>query len=70
MQIVTIIPHDVKNWSNIQLELHQDKVRRPFRSIILPEGVIDSIVRDAREFLNTADWYVKLGVPHRRGYLL
>ena len=48
----------------------KNKVRRPLSSIILPEGVIDSIVRDAREFLSSADWYVKAGIPHRRGYLL
>ena len=48
----------------------KNKVRRPLSSIILPEGVIDSIVRDAREFLDSADWYVKTGIPHRRGYLL
>ena len=53
------------NWSSTK-----NKVRRPLSSIILPEGVIDSIVRDAREFLDTADWYVKTGIPHRRGYLL
>lgn len=53
------------NWS-----CTKNKVRRPLSSIILPEGVIDSIVRDAREFLDTADWYVKAGIPHRRGYLL
>ena len=53
------------NWS-----CTKNKVRRPLSSIILPEGVIDSIVRDAREFLNTADWYAKAGIPHRRGYLL
>jgi hypothetical protein len=61
-------PHfgpSIFNWS-----CTKNKVRRPLSSIILPEGVIDSIVRDAREFLDTADWYVKAGIPHRRGYLL
>ena len=53
------------NWNSTK-----NKVRRPISSIVLPEGVIDSIVRDAREFLDTADWYVKAGIPHRRGYLL
>ncbi|KAF8809901.1 P-loop containing nucleoside triphosphate hydrolase protein [Phlegmacium glaucopus] len=55
----------VFSWSSTK-----NKVRRPLSSIILPEGVLDSIVRDAREFLDTADWYVKAGIPHRRGYLL
>ncbi|KAF8153881.1 P-loop containing nucleoside triphosphate hydrolase protein [Crassisporium funariophilum] len=48
----------------------KSKVRRPLSSIILPEGVIDSLLQDAREFLETEDWYLKAGIPHRRGYLL
>lgn len=31
---------------------------------------MDSLVRDAQEFLATEDWYVEAGIPHRRGYLL
>ncbi|KAF9473951.1 P-loop containing nucleoside triphosphate hydrolase protein [Pholiota conissans] len=46
------------------------KQRRPLSSIILQEGVIHSLVQDAREFLQSEDWYVKAGIPHRRGYLL
>lgn len=53
------------NWG-----ITKNKMRRPLSSIILPEGVTDSIIRDAREFLDTADWYAKTGIPHRRGYLL
>ena len=37
----------------------KNKVRRP---IILPEGVIGSIVRDTREFLDTADWHTKFHI--------
>jgi chaperone BCS1 len=39
-------------------------------SIILPEGVVDSLVEDAQEFLGTENWYNEAGIPHRRGYLL
>lgn len=39
-------------------------------SIILPEGVVDSLVNDAKEFLDTENWYIEAGIPHRRGYLL
>ncbi|KAJ3501740.1 hypothetical protein NLJ89_g9203 [Agrocybe chaxingu] len=46
------------------------KYRRPLSSIILQEGVINSLVEDAREFLESEDWYLKAGIPHRRGYLL
>ncbi|KAJ6617315.1 hypothetical protein B0H10DRAFT_2190061 [Mycena sp. CBHHK59/15] len=31
------------------------------------EGFVDALVR---EFINTEDWYVEEGIPHRRGYLL
>ncbi|KAJ7500674.1 P-loop containing nucleoside triphosphate hydrolase protein [Mycena galericulata] len=52
-------------WNNVK-----HKVRRPLSSIILQEGVVDALVRDAREFIDTEDWYVEAGIPHRRGYLL
>ncbi|GLB44345.1 putative mitochondrial chaperone BCS1 [Lyophyllum shimeji] len=52
-------------WSNVK-----HKARRPLSSIILNEGVIESLVKDAREFIDTEEWYVDAGIPHRRGYLL
>ncbi|KAJ6631926.1 P-loop containing nucleoside triphosphate hydrolase protein [Mycena sp. CBHHK59/15] len=52
-------------WNNVK-----HKVRCLLSSIILQEGVVDALVRDAQEFINTEDWYVEAGIPHRRGYLL
>ncbi|KAJ6616879.1 P-loop containing nucleoside triphosphate hydrolase protein [Mycena sp. CBHHK59/15] len=52
-------------WNNVKR-----KTPRPLNSIILPEGVVDALVCDAKEFISTEDWYVKAGIPHRRGYLL
>ncbi|KAG6889201.1 hypothetical protein C0995_002661 [Termitomyces sp. Mi166 len=52
-------------WSNVK-----HKARRPLSSIILNEGVVESLVKDAKEFIDTEDWYVEAGIPHRRGYLL
>ncbi|KAF5378485.1 hypothetical protein D9615_007136 [Tricholomella constricta] len=52
-------------WSNVK-----HKARRPLSSIILNEGVVESLVKDAQEFIDTEDWYVDAGIPHRRGYLL
>ncbi|KAF7335785.1 hypothetical protein MVEN_02234500 [Mycena venus] len=46
------------------------KIRRPLSSIILPSGLLDSLVEDAEEFLRSEDWYISAGIPHRRGYLL
>ncbi|THU96877.1 P-loop containing nucleoside triphosphate hydrolase protein [Dendrothele bispora CBS 962.96] len=52
-------------WTNVKR-----KVRRSLSSIILQEGVIDSLVQDAKEFIETEEWYHERGIPHRRGYLL
>ncbi|KAJ6568096.1 P-loop containing nucleoside triphosphate hydrolase protein [Mycena vulgaris] len=46
------------------------KIRRPLSSIILPEGVVDALIRDAQEFFDAEDWYQNAGIPHHRGYLL
>ncbi|KAF7337400.1 hypothetical protein MSAN_02266300 [Mycena sanguinolenta] len=56
-------PH--QTWATVK-----HKMRRPLSSIILPEGVVDALVNDAKEFLNTENWYNEAGIPHRRGYLL
>lgn len=32
--------------------------------------MMESLVKDAREFLDTERWYADAGIPHRRGYLL
>ncbi|KAG5642101.1 hypothetical protein DXG03_003600 [Asterophora parasitica] len=52
-------------WSNVK-----HKARRPLSSIILTEGVVESLIKDAQEFIDTEEWYVEAGIPHRRGYLL
>nr|GAT46142.1 predicted protein [Mycena chlorophos] len=52
-------------WTSVK-----HKMRRPLSTIILPEGVIDALVRDAQEFIASENWYVEAGIPHRRGYLL
>jgi len=52
-------------WSNVK-----QKARRPLSSIILPDGVVASLIKDAQEFIDTEAWYVEAGIPHRRGYLL
>lgn len=52
-------------WNNVK-----KKNRRPLESIILEDGVLDSILQDAREFISMEEWYTDAGIPHRRGYLL
>ncbi|KAK6910997.1 hypothetical protein I203_105032 [Kwoniella mangroviensis CBS 8507] len=43
---------------------------RPWHSVILPTGQKEWLYNDAKEFLAEKDFYLKRGVPHRRGYLL
>ncbi|KAH7868898.1 P-loop containing nucleoside triphosphate hydrolase protein [Lentinula edodes] len=52
-------------WGSVKRQL-----RRPFNSVILQEGVLDSLRQDAKEFMETESWYTERGIPHRRGYLL
>src|SRR5262245_40799711 len=48
------------------------KTQRPLKSISLPQGIIDSLANDVKNFLSTEKqhWYIKKGIPYRRGYLL
>jgi mitochondrial chaperone BCS1 len=39
-------------------------------SIVLDPGIKDTLINDARDFLNSKDWYAERGIPFRRGYLL
>ncbi|KAJ7450159.1 P-loop containing nucleoside triphosphate hydrolase protein [Mycena latifolia] len=41
-----------------------------YSSIILQDGILEALVRDAQDFLTYEDWYVEVGIPYRRGYLL
>ncbi|KAG9225062.1 hypothetical protein CCMSSC00406_0008774 [Pleurotus cornucopiae] len=51
-------------WTGIKI-----KPYRPLDSIVLPKGVLDSIITDARDFISSEDWYTQAGIPYRRGYL-
>lgn len=53
------------SWGNIQT-----KHRRPIESLVLDNNMAENLLKDSREFLALEDWYVKSGIPHRRGYLL
>ena len=39
-------------------------------SVILREGLLARTMTDMDRFLECADWYHKMGIPYRRGYLL
>lgn len=42
---------------------------RPLSSVVLPDGVMESILADAQKFMEAAEWYRNRGIPWRRGYL-
>jgi mitochondrial chaperone BCS1 len=44
--------------------------KRPLDSVILDQGVKETIVNDVKDFLGRQQWYVDRGIPYRRGYLL
>ncbi|KZV88767.1 P-loop containing nucleoside triphosphate hydrolase protein [Exidia glandulosa HHB12029] len=46
------------------------KPLRPLEGLILPRGVKEMLLTDTREFIASAEWYKRAGVPYRRGYLL
>lgn len=39
-------------------------------SVLLANGLMESLVEDVRQFLTRREWYSERGVPYRRGYLL
>ena len=45
-------------------------VRRPIASIILADGIMDSLIGDIEEFTKSRKWHEDRGIPYRRGYLL
>lgn len=44
--------------------------RRPLSSVVLDDGLSDSILADVQEFIRNPKWYSDRGIPYRRGYLL
>lgn len=53
------------DWSMVQKQ-----PPRSFDSVILPSDKLDDLRQDVDWFLNAKDWYLGLGIPYRRGYLL
>lgn len=43
---------------------------RPPDSIVLKGTMLQDLSEDMRHFLENRDWYLKRGIPYRRGYLL
>lgn len=43
---------------------------RDLKTVILPEGVKNSLLSDMKRFTESEERYIHLGLPYRRGYLL
>ncbi|KAJ7081607.1 P-loop containing nucleoside triphosphate hydrolase protein [Mycena belliarum] len=67
---VTIFLADSPSFGGSFLWNVKRKPHRPLESIILPEGLIDDLIGDAKRFFASESWYHRAGIPHRRGYLL
>lgn len=44
--------------------------RRPLSSVVLDQGISETIVADVKDFISSYSWYRDRGIPYRRGYLL
>ena len=58
------------NWGTEWRPFGQPRARRSLESVILDEGVAESIFADVCEWRSSAEWYHDRGIPYRRGYLL
>lgn len=61
--------YTVDRWGE-QWHLADTKPRRSLDSVVLDEGVARRLHEDIHEFFARRDWYARLGIPWRRGYLL
>jgi chaperone BCS1 len=62
---VNILTGRHENWNTCSW-----RPRRPLASIVLADNMLEEILADLRTFLDAGAWYMRRGVPHRRGYLL
>jgi chaperone BCS1 len=62
---IKVWTHGDRDWDGCAM-----KWPRPLSSVITRAGIAEAILRDAREFLDTREWYLRRGIPWRRGYLL
>ncbi|ODV82029.1 mitochondrial chaperone BCS1 [Suhomyces tanzawaensis NRRL Y-17324] len=58
------------SWGPEWRPFGQPRKKRMLGSVILDNGITETIVEDVKDFLQSGDWYHKRGIPYRRGYLL
>jgi hypothetical protein len=61
---------DVRVASYNYWELGSRMRPRSLESVVLADGQGEFLRRDMQAFLSGHDWYVRVGIPYRRGYLL
>jgi chaperone BCS1 len=44
--------------------------KRPIESVVLDDGIAETILDDVKSFMTGGKWYYDRGIPYRRGYLL
>src|SRR3569833_991192 len=63
----TVIFHNTGiRWSRQQ----DPRARRPLQSVMLAGTTRSDLLADVKQFLASRSYYLGLGVPYRRGYLL
>lgn len=61
--------YSVDRWGD-EWHLTDTKGRRSLDSVVLDAGVAQKLHDDIHEFFVRCDWYARMGIPWRRGYLL
>lgn len=56
-------------WSTEWRPFGNPRTRRELDSVVLDDGVKESIVADIHDFIASKQWYADRGIPYRRGYL-
>ncbi|KAI0091538.1 P-loop containing nucleoside triphosphate hydrolase protein [Irpex rosettiformis] len=63
--ISVFVSESAGNWRHVA-----SRPKRPMKSIVLDPGMKDLLLDDAKDFLQSEEWYAERGIPFRRGYLL
>lgn len=62
---IKVTEADQGYWGNIS-----NRRKRDLTTVFLAPGLKELITKDIDDFVQSKDWYYKMGIPWRRGYLL
>jgi chaperone BCS1 len=60
----------IKRWAGTHWMRHARPAKRPLETLFLPEGTVERVVDDVREFLDGEADYARFGRPYKRVYML